>query len=231
MANAAAAFQLVEAADPPVPSRTSPIEEPSIGEKVKDFAVSIGIGLGLSALSYWLLTHHIFLVIGISAGVIGLAFTAAAFFMSSKKSSCPYCGVRLDVIDCKQGKRVRCEKCNEYSTVNAGLLKPLDPTTTSETPEFESPVFRGGVLPNGCVACGAPPTRFDDISKASLGAAAAAFGLAQGVWGSVKGIPYCDKHRDKLALKVTGDKKMFFRWTSVRMMRKYLTANKGRQAC
>ena len=46
----------------------------------------------------------------------------------------------------------------------------------------------------------------------------------------MSGIPYCDKHRDTLALRVGSDKKLFLRWTSLRMMRRYLAANRGRQA-
>ena len=229
MASPAAATQLVEVADPPVSTRAVPIQERSAFEKVKNFILLFSIGVALCAVSWWLL-HHGLVFYGIAAGAIGLFCVFAAFFGSAKKSSCPYCGSAVDVLDCKEGRRIRCEKCNEYSTVNAGLLRPLDPATTSETPEFESPVFRGAAWPNACVACGAPPVRFDDLSKTSLGGGAALLGAVQVLRGSVKGIPYCDKHREKLGLKVTGDKKMYFRWSSLRMMRRYLAANRNRQA-
>jgi hypothetical protein len=55
-------------------------------------------------------------------------------------------------------------------------------------------------------------------------------GHLQVIRGSVKGIPYCDKHRDKLALKVGSDKKLLLQWTSLRMMRRYLAANRSMQA-
>ena len=228
MASPAAAPQLVEVADPPVPSRTTPIQERSAFEKVRTFALMLASGAVLCAVSWWLL-HHSFIFYGISAGAIGLFCAIGAFFGSTKKSSCPYCGSAVDVLDCKEGRRVRCEKCNEYSTVNASLLRPLDPATTSETQEFESPVFRGDVWPNACVACGAPPVRFDDLSKTSLGGGAALLGAMQVLRGSVKGIPYCDKHREKLGLKLTGEKKMYFRWSSLRMMRRYVAVNRTRQ--
>jgi hypothetical protein len=229
MASPATAPQLVEVADPPVPSRTTPIQERSAFEKARNFVLMEAAGVAFCALSWWLL-HHGVTFFGISAGAIGLFCVAGAFFGSAKKASCPYCNGALDVLDLKEGRRVRCEKCNEYSTVNAGLLRPLDPATTSETPEFESPMFRSAVWPNGCVACGAPPVRFDDLSKTSLGGGAALLGAVQVLRGSVKGIPYCDKHREKLGLKVTGEKKMYFRWSSLRMMRRYVAANKGRAA-
>ena len=228
MARPAAAPQLVEVADPPVTSCTTPIQERSAFEKVKTFALMLAIGAILCAVSWWLL-HHGFIFYGLSAGAIGLFCAIGAFFGSAKRSSCPYCGSAVDVLDCKEGRRIRCEKCNEYSTVNASLLRPLDPATTSETQEFESPVFRGDVWPNGCVACGAPPVRFDDISKTSLGGGAALLGAVQLLRGSVRGIPYCDKHREKVGLKVTGEKKMYFRWSSLRMMRRYVAANRNRQ--
>jgi hypothetical protein len=228
MASPATAPQLVEIADPPVPSRATPIQERSALEKARNFALMLGIGIALCAASWWLL-HHGVVFYGMVAGAIGLFCVIGAFFGSNLKASCPYCNGAMDVLDRKEGRRVRCEKCNEYSTVNAGLLRPIDPATTSETPEFESPVFRGAVWPNGCVACGAPPARFDDLSKTSLGGGAALLGALQVVRGSVKGIPYCDQHREKLSLKVTGDKKMYFRWVSLRMMRRYVAANKNRQ--
>lgn len=228
MASPATASHLVDVIDPPVSNRTTPIQERSAFEKARNFILMLTAGVGLCGVSWWLL-HHGLTLFGISAGVIGLFCAIGAFFGSALKASCPYCNGALDVLDRKEGRRVRCEKCNEYSTVNAGLLRPLDPATTSENPEFESPVFRGAVWPNGCVACGAPPVRFDDLSKTSLGGAAALLGAVQVLHGSVKGIPYCDKHREKLGLKVTGEKKMYFRWSSLRMMRRYVAANKNRQ--
>jgi hypothetical protein len=48
--------------------------------------------------------------------------------------------------------------------------------------------------------------------------------------GSVSGIPYCEKHRDQIQLKIGSDKKMIMCWSSLRMMRRYLAANRNRQA-
>ena len=229
MASPAAASQLVDVADPPLPNRTSPINERSAGEKLRNFALALLAGGAFCAASWWLL-HHGLIFYGVSAGALGLFCIVAAFVGSSQKAACPYCGTSVDVLDRHEGRHVRCEKCNEYSTVNAGLLRPLDPATVSETPVFLSPVFRNGVWPKGCVACGAPPVRFDDLSKTSLGGAAIFVGALQVLRGSVKGVPYCEQHRDKLALKVTGDKKLLFLWTSLRMMRRYLVANRNRPA-
>jgi hypothetical protein len=72
--------------------------------------------------------------------------------------------------------------------------------------------------------------RLDDLSKTTVGAAHALLGRVAIVRGSVSGIPYCEKHRDKLALKIGVDKKLILCWTSLRMMRRYLAANRSRQA-
>ncbi len=228
MASPAAGFaNLVETADPPLPSRTSPIVSRSAAEKAKNFGISLSIGIVLCPAAWWLL-HHGFTFYGISAGLVGVFAVIAAFFGSTEKGACPYCGASVDVLDRTEGRKIRCEKCSEYSIVNAGLLRPADPGTVSDKPEFESPAFRNGVWPKGCVACGAPPVRLDDLSTTSVGGAALLVGALQVMRGAVKGVPYCAQHRDKLSLKVTGDKKLFLRWTSLRMMRRYLAANRGR---
>lgn len=225
---AAGLANLVEISDPPLPSRTSPIVSRSAAEKAKSFAISISIGIVLCPGSWWLL-HHGFTFYGISAGLVGVFAVIAAFVGSTEKGACPFCGASLSVLDRTEGRKVRCEKCSEYSIVNAGLLRPADPVTVSDKPEFETPAFRNGVWPKGCVACGAAPVRLDDLSTTSVGGAALLVGALQVMRGSVKGVPYCAQHRDKLALKVTSDKKLLLRWTSLRMMRRYLAANRGRQ--
>ena len=225
---AAAIANLVEVADPPMPSRTSPIQARSGGEKAKNFAISLLMGAALCGASWWLL-HHGFMFYGVSAGLVGVFALIAAFVGSSEKAACPFCQASVDVLDRTEGRKVRCEKCSEYSIVNAGLVRPLDPTTVSEKPEFESPAFRNGVWPKGCVACGATPARLDDLSTTSVGGAAVLVGVLQVMRGAVKGVPYCERHRDTLTLKVTSDKKLFLRWTSLRMMRRYLAANRGAQ--
>ncbi len=232
MASPATASHLVEIDDPPVPSRSNPVGEMSFVEKLKIALTLSSVGLGLGAASWWLL-HSGYIFYGISAGACGAVCVIAALSGTNLKAACPFCGASIETISTKdRGERqqVRCEKCSEYSVVSGGGLSALDPKTTSETAKFESPVFRGGVWPNGCVACGEPPVRFDDLSKTTVGGAHALMGSLQIVRGSVKGIPYCDKHRDKLTLKIRTDKKLMLCWTSLRMMRKYLAVNRTRQA-
>jgi len=232
MASPATASSLVELGDPPLPSRMSPVREMSTGEKLKLTAMLVGAGLAGCAFGWWLLQNGS-PVRGAIIGLVGLFCVIAGFSPKNLTAACPYCGAKLDSISRKNrgdGEQVHCEKCYEYSVVNAGVVRPLDPATTSDNPKFESPVFKNSLWPKGCVACGEPPVRFDDLSKTSLNAPAAVLGMVKVARGSVTGIPYCDKHRDKISLKVNSDKKLIMCWTSLRMMRKYLAANRSRQA-
>lgn len=232
MASAALASHLVEVADPPVPNRTSPVREMSAGEKLKITLLLASVGLAMCVVSWWML-HHDNTFWGVVLGALGGFFVIAGLGQKTLKAGCPYCGASITTIPRKdrgEGSQVHCEKCYEYSAVNGGIVRPLDPATTSETPKFESPVFRNCVWPKGCVACGEVPVRLDDLSKTTVGAAHALLGRVAIVRGSVSGIPYCEKHRDKLALKIGVDKKLTLCWTSLRMMRRYLAANRSQQA-
>ena len=209
----------------------TPVREMSTGEKLKLTAILVCAGLAGCALGWWLL-HNGSPIRGTVIGLLGLFCVIAGFGPKSLTAACPYCGAKIDSISRKDrgdGEQVRCEKCSEYAVVNAALLRPLDPATTSEKPKFESPVFKNSVWPRGCVACGETPVRFDDLSKTSLNAPAAVLGVIRVARGSVTGVPYCDKHRDNISLKVNRDKKLIMSWTSLRMMRKYLAANRSRQ--
>ncbi len=195
---------------------------------MKTFAICLCIAVGSGGAS-WLLLQFGFRFYAFGAGAIGLFAVIVAFGGSTVKSTCPYCGSAIDsILNREEGRQVQCGKCHEYSTVNVSILRALDPATKSETPTFESPVYRKAVWPNACVACGEPPVRCDDLSKTSVGTIPALMGHLQIIRGSVSGIPYCNKHRDKLALKVGSDKKMLLQWTSLRMMRRYLAANRNR---
>jgi len=230
MASSAPASHLIELADPPVPSRSYPILDKSIGEKLKALAICLSIAVVLGGAS-WFLLQLGYRFYGLAAGAVAVFAVIAAFGGSTLKSTCPYCGSPVDsILNREEGRQVQCEKCFEYSTVNVGILRPLDPATKSETPKFESPAYKQAAWPNACVACGEPPSRCDDLSKTTVGALPALMGHLQIIRGSVSGIPYCDKHRDKLALKVGSDKKLLLQWTSLRMMRRYLAANRNRPA-
>ncbi len=230
MASPAAASYLVEIADPPVPSRTTPVQKKSLAENLKHIAHVLGLS-SILCVGSWLLLSYGYLLYGVVSGGLGVLSIFAAFGGAKNKAACPYCGASIDIQSYhKEGTQIQCEKCHEYSQRNVSLLRALDPATTSETPKFESPVFKNSLWPKACVACGEPPVRFDDLSKTTVGALPALVGHLQIIRGSVKGLPYCDKHRDKLSLKVGSEKKLLLCWTSLRMMRRYLAANRNRPA-
>lgn len=101
----------------------------------------------------------------------------------------------------------------------------------SEVPTFVSPVFEGGVWPKGCLACGAPPTRLDQVKARNVSIGMLALGRLWVTSGKASGIPYCDAHRDAVELKIDQRKRVTLEWCSLRMMRRYPAVNKklGRQ--
>ena len=226
-ASSPAANQLVDVNDPPIPSRKTPITRLSFTENLKLTLGLLAAGIGLSALAYFL--WHYMILVSVGSGIIGLLCLIGAFSPKGRKAGCPFCGSKIDGINENQlGKEIRCEKCGEYSAIAPGMLQPVQPGAASEQPKYDSPVFRNASWPNGCVVCGETPTRLDDLSKTTVGGVQALLGHLQVMRGSVSGIPYCDNHRDGLGLNITSEKKMFLRWKSLRMMRRYLAANRNR---
>jgi hypothetical protein len=112
--------------------------------------------------------------------------------------------------------------------LSAGELGPLDPNTSSDTPRFESPLFENARWPKACVGCGAPPTRLDDVSGRTLSAGHLVLARVAVQSVRVHGIPYCEAHRNCVHAKVGQDRRVRLRWSSLRMMRRYLAANRSR---
>lgn len=187
MASPAAVSYLVEIADPPVPSRTTAIQKKSLTENLKHIAYVLGLA-SILCIGSWLLLSYGYLLYGVASGGLGVLSIFAAFAGAKNKAACPYCGASIDIQSYhKEGTQIQCGKCHEYSQRNVSLLRPLDPATTSETPKFESPVFRNSLWPNACVACGEPPVRFDDLSKTTVGALPALVGHLQIIRGLGQG--------------------------------------------
>lgn len=229
MASASPAQTLVEITDPPVPNRSTPVMDWSFAEKLKATLVLIGAGVLSCAASWWLL-HNGSWLWGGGLGLFGLFCVVAGLGDKSLKANCPFCGHKIGSIpkkDWGQNAEVRCETCCEYSQVHTRILRPMDPNSTSDALKFESPAFRNGKWPKGCVVCGAAPTHFDKLSKFGVGAAEALVGSLSVMRGSVQGIPYCAGHSDQMRLKIS-DKKLYFGWYSLKMMRRYVAANRAR---
>ena len=135
---------------------------------------------------------------------------------------------------------LRCEQCGEYFQAANKVVKPLDAATFSDSPKFESAVFKQGSMPNACAACGATATRLDTVTTSSVNNTLAAVGAARLMTGAPGvavfsskqasiSIPYCDQHRDKVAIGFDWRKRPVLTRSSLRMMRRYLAVNRGRQ--
>jgi hypothetical protein len=135
---------------------------------------------------------------------------------------------------------LRCEQCGEYSQVANKTVKPLDPMTYSNSPKFESAVSKQGSMPNACASCGASATRLDTVTASSINKTLAVAGAARLMTGAPGvaifsnkqasiGIPYCDQHRDAVALSFDWRKRPILIWCSLRMMRRYLAVNRSKE--
>ena len=162
-------------------------------------------------------------------GIIGLSLAIESFARKTLKTNCPFCAATIaGVLGKAPSQIVRCSECFEYSLVESGLTRALDPNLKLDKPRYWSPVFEGAVWPNGCVECGGPPTRVDAIRDTTLNVLALTVGIAMIQKASLGNVPYCDAHKDAVLLSYSQSKKMDLRWKSLRMMRRYLAVNRGK---
>jgi hypothetical protein len=219
--------RLVDVAEPPVPNRSSPLTEMTEGEARKHTLMTLGFALlfGVPSAALFYYGHWIW---GAIVGLVAILMLVAAFSKKSRVARCPYCASQMIVDGEESADPRQCEKCCEYSVLKAGALVPLDPTTISPTPTFEAPLFKDALWPNGCVACGAPPTRLDDATGRTINAAHLVVARVSVSSGRAQGIPYCESHRDSVTVKVGQDRKVRLLWCSLPMMRRYLRANSQR---
>lgn len=226
--------------DPPVPNRITRIVPPSAAVKAKDnlnLVVMAAIAI-VAALVFLWMKHPVpgFILIG-----LGLVFFISLFTKKTDVGQCPYClaEFRHTSLVVKNGL-MRCEQCGEYSQVAGKAVRPLDPATYSNSPKFESAVFKQGNMPNACVACGAPATRLDTVTTTSMNKTLAVAGAARlltgtpgvAIFSSQQAsitVPYCDQHRENLTLSYDWRKRPVLTWSSLRMMRRYLAANRGKE--
>ena len=230
METVATNVKLVDIGDPPVSGRITSVTSLTRWDILRRVALPMVVGVFL-ALWAWKAFEHGSTYWGILLSVFaGLALLGGIAVSQSLAAPCPYCGEKIFNIARERNNQViQCGKCYEYSTVNRGILRALDPAMCeSNSPCFISPVYRSNIWPRACVVCGAPPTRFASISK--TGASAVQFFVTVGSQftrrGEVVGIPYCDRHQDGIRLKFRQSNKMLLEWCSLRIMRRYLAANR-----
>ena len=215
--------------DPPVPQRTTSLVKPTGEVRSKHIATNCMIAalFGLIAGAFFYYSHWI---LGGVFGLLSVMMLYAAFSSKYWVAECPYCLTVFEPLTGlspeKEGMIVQCKNCFEYSTYSHGCVRPEDPNAVSEVPKFVSPVFSNGVWPKGCVACGAPPTRLDEVKTRNVNYAMLALGRLWVTSGKASGIPYCEKHRDAVDLKIDQQKRVTLEWCSLRMMRRYMAINR-----
>jgi hypothetical protein len=83
----------------------------------------------------------------------------------------------------------------------------------------------------GCVACGAPATRYESIEDRAVNPVLLALGNPfYSTRASLANVPYCDLHRGSVRLIVHQGRKMDLKWCSLRMFRQYLALNRGKKS-
>jgi hypothetical protein len=162
--------------------------------------------------------------------------------------ACPFCGGLIQRYNRLRPEPVRCTQCGEISKFENERFSPYDPNAVSETPIFRSLLFENAVWPNGCVLCGAPPTRFDEAKAVHYKAGRIVFPFLGLLYlphpaARVAGVPYCEHHRQAIrvipprsmfasnplpgyAERLEEARKAFLMWRSLPMMRRYLEANR-----
>lgn len=217
--------------DPPLPNRTSPVRQMTADEARSATMGALAIGgiLLVAGAALWYFGVHFW---GGLCAVLGLVLCASAFMKKSLISACPFCGAPVKGITEKVatlgGSTVRCNACFEYSTIGAMRLKPLEPGAPAGSPKWVAPAFEGMVFPPACALCGEPPVRFDELKSRNVGAVAALAGRLRLTTATLKGVPYCAQHKDAVDVAVNQQKQVDLAWRSLRMMRRYLAANRGK---
>jgi hypothetical protein len=149
-------------------------------------------------------------------------------------SDCPFCGVAMHNLPLPDAngvpKPVQCRKCWEYSGLQKAFVSPYNPNAVEERPTFRSPLAQSVVWPNGCVQCGATPTRFDEGGTFAVNKGLLMVGAVRVKTFKLGGVPYCDAHKKAVEMKTEIGNKLFLDWRSLPMMRRYMAANRGRFA-
>jgi hypothetical protein len=243
--------RLSDAQAPPVPNRSYPLCAPPPGV-VRERMVTIGstFAKGAIFIGFFYLLGIRWLEIAFLI-FFSLAILILFFGRNAPVGSCPFCGGLIQSYNRLTPEPVRCENCGEISRFADERFSPYDSRAVSEKPIFRSALFENGVWPNGCVQCGAPPTRFDEAKAVRyqyrrLATPLASVIMAPHPAARVTGVPYCERHWE--ALQVIPPKEMFawtpwkyfpgyqermeqrrrafLLWCSLPMMRRYLEANR-----
>jgi hypothetical protein len=225
---------LSDAVAGPVPSRSKPLRKPTHAEANSKLKSGLG-GFAVGAVIGGTLLYFGFYIWG-GAAVLFLCGGGLLIAFGSKDevSDCPFCGAALHNLpkpdDNGVPRPVQCRKCWEYSGLQKGFVSPYNPNAIEERPTFRSPLAQSVVWPNGCVQCGAAPTRFDEVGTFNVNKGLLVVGTVRVKTFKLGGVPYCDAHKKAVEMKTEIGNKLFLDWRSLAMMRRYMAANRGRFA-
>lgn len=250
-ASGLAPSRLVDVEAPPVPNRSNPLTLPPPGvvrERLATVGSTFLMGVIFVAFFYFLGVQ--WLVITFLC-FFAMALVVLFFGRNALVGACPFCGGLIGRYNRLRPEPVCCAQCNEISKFENERFSPYDPNVVSETPIFRSPLFENALWPNGCVLCGAPPVRFDEVKAVRYQARRLATPLASSVWfphpaARATSVPYCALHREALQVippkemfawtpwkyfpgyekRMEERRKAFLVWRSLPMMRRYLEANR-----
>jgi hypothetical protein len=218
----------------PVPNRSKPLRKPTHAEATSKLQSGL-VGFVIGVLVGGALLYFGFKILG---GAALLFFCGGSLLIligrKDEVSDCPFCGAAIHNLPQPDAngvpKPVQCRKCWEYSGLQKGFVSPYNPNAVEERPTFRSPLAQSVVWPNGCVQCGATPTRFDEAGTFAVNKGLLVVGAVRVKTFKLGGVPYCDAHKKAVEMKTEIGNKLFLDWRSLPMMRRYMAANRGRFA-
>jgi hypothetical protein len=223
-----------DAVAPPVPNRSKPMRKPTHAEATHQVQSGL-VGMVIGVLVGGALLYFGFKILGGAALLFFCGVSLLILFGSKDEvSDCPFCGAALHYLGNPDPngipRPVQCRKCWEYSGFQKGFVSPYNPNAIEERPTFRSPLAQSVVWPNGCVQCGATPTRFDEVGTFAVNKGLLVVGAVRVKTFKLAGVPYCDAHKKAVEMKTEIGNKLFLDWRSLGMMRRYMAANRGRFA-
>ncbi|OJJ21721.1 hypothetical protein BKI52_14565 [marine bacterium AO1-C] len=219
--------------------------------KLENAPISVKIGSFLKmALFGWLIGlipvgiyHGLDYYFDFEAGWLWYAqFVVIALFLwvgidglfKNKVTRCPYCerdmgrSTNSDLTN-RDKQKVQCERCYELLIIDNGSMRAFTKEDTKPDQRFEAPVFENSIWPPECIACGDPITHREELKAERFNGELLVLGLASTSSGSISNIPYCDKHRKVVSLKIKADGKLWVSFPDFEMFKRFLTINTVRK--
>ncbi|MGB7847509.1 MAG: hypothetical protein WBL63_17990 [Candidatus Acidiferrum sp.] len=229
---AAPAPAMSDAVAAPVPNRSNPLRKPTSAETTHQLLLGLGgiiVGGALGAVFYYFGLRFL----AIADWVVAIGGSLVIILGSRDEvSACPFCGATLDILPKPDasGKPIpaQCKKCWEYSGLQKGFVSPYNPNAVEDRPTFQSPIEQTVLWPRGCAQCGAEPTHFEEVGTVSTNKGLLVVGLVRVSSFKLKGVPYCDAHKKAVEMTTGIDNRVYLKWRSLAMMRRFMAANRGR---